>query len=879
MLGISQATQNGPSVLEVLQQQQQQQPTPSRRARPPNLDLSIGNENKIPLRAQTEKLHRRRSRLALSGLFGRQKPDGPTEPLETNNSTPTTAGISGGGGGIRTSLANISNWPYGLHAQRSEGTLPMPSRSPASAIDTVPTPTSAPPVNLRHKGSASAIRTHSPKKPRKPLSTWAAPPLFKAYPQAIKHTRLAASTLPVETILRAQNQKGGLTSPGGVSNQSAMNLETIEESAAEKPDSFRKRHRRNTSASSSPRIDWTTKIYVLVTAGYLLQYAGDGSFDRLPERILHLGKDSAAFASDLIPGRHWVLQVSSVAEPDGTPSLHTSFFSRFAFRGSERKSAATFLMVFESAYDMDSWIATIRREIEALGGKKNLSETGKPKTEEMDTQLEGLPSQRTLVVKDPDRFSRGSAQDMAWESAAPLASPHIHFDHPDLDANREQSFDETSTASGVSHDGHQLDSLRDSANRLSFISSGQRTVVTSAGSSPACSPTRDSFGSLPEDLPLRELPPADAAQLRVLPRPNASAILDRRQSMQTTNHILEMRAASAATRPHSIYTSSWHPENGTASNFSSNAAVIPNFSVPHSAGRRYSIIRSPQSDHGSVSPPAHQFGPSTKLYRRPPPAALSINPRPLSLVEDQPSPSPVSPRSLDPSVEYSGEVTPNTPSIFSSLEHESPGPRSPSPSESPLGRPIKPPPSQGWVQVMKAKTAPRKHASMATIRPSDREAGAAEAGSETPTFVLPNTKPISPVSSASTSRPALDIPRAGSSVDSYTRSQSPAGSHSLQRAKTEQVSTASDVIPRYPMVDSDFAVGSVSHRNLMGRSCGPAPRFCPMAPRNVVSSQHLRTDLLSQSLPNRRSMSHLVEGPPPAPPPNCALPPIPHRVS
>ncbi|EON63650.1 hypothetical protein W97_02878 [Coniosporium apollinis CBS 100218] len=46
----------------------------------------------------------------------------------------------------------------------------------------------------------------------------------------------------------------------------------------------------------SPPVDLPTKLYILVTSGCLLQYAGEGPSDRLPEKILQLGKDSAAFA-------------------------------------------------------------------------------------------------------------------------------------------------------------------------------------------------------------------------------------------------------------------------------------------------------------------------------------------------------------------------------------------------------------------------------------------------------------------------------------------------------------------------------------------------------------------------------------------------------
>jgi len=67
-----------------------------------------------------------------------------------------------------------------------------------------------------------------------------------------------------------------------------------------------KRHRRHLSGSIS-KADWTEKIYVLVTSGYLMQYAAEGPFDRIPEKMLQLSKDSVVFASDAIPGELFVL--------------------------------------------------------------------------------------------------------------------------------------------------------------------------------------------------------------------------------------------------------------------------------------------------------------------------------------------------------------------------------------------------------------------------------------------------------------------------------------------------------------------------------------------------------------------------------------------
>ncbi|KAK4165137.1 hypothetical protein QBC43DRAFT_209257 [Cladorrhinum sp. PSN259] len=549
----------------------------SKRLRPPALNLGSDEAEKVPLRTD-DKLHRRESRLGLRNIFSRNKggSDGEKTPITPNRP-----------GGLRASIAaGVSNWPYGLGSaasQRSESTLP----------------------SLKHKKSASAVRGQTASDS---LANWSPPPFFQAYPQAIKHAHLPACTASPDSVLRL-NHKSQLSFGGlNLGSPSVENFDEVTGDQGEKPK--RRHHRRNISGVST-KLEWTSKVFILVTAGFLLQYSGEGTYDRLPEKILHLGKDSAAFASDAIPGRHWVLQVSSVADPERAGnSQSSSLLSRLPFRGQERRYSSNFLMVFESAEQMEGWIATLRREIETLGGRKVLSETGKPKTDDDDMHLRSQTSQRTLVVKDPKRLSQIMSPDLVWDR------PDIQLDPADEERCREQSFDDTSTASVISHDGRQLDALRDSTNRFSYISSGQRTMVTSAGSSPACSPIRDSFAE--HDLRMPDLSQLDE-HLQPKLRPNAAAINDRRQSLQTTNHMLELQLTSAQShRPRSTLSNSGQPEMPL-----SPASHIPmNFSVSHPV-------------------------PPTRLSsRRLPPSALSINARPLSLVIDQPSPlssPPISP--------------------------------------------------------------------------------------------------------------------------------------------------------------------------------------------------------------------------------------------
>ncbi|KAK4227874.1 hypothetical protein QBC38DRAFT_363308 [Podospora fimiseda] len=728
------------------------QSSSSKRLRPPALNLVADEAEKVPLRAD-DKLHRRESRLGLRNIFSRNKggADGEKTPITPNRP-----------GGLRASIAaGVSNWPYGLGSagsQRSESTLPP----------------------LRHKKSTSAVCSQTPPDS---AASWTPPPLFQAYPQAIKHAHLPACTASPDSVLRL-NHKNTI-SFGGL-NLGSPSVEKFEEVTGEQSEKPKKRHHRRNTSGVSSKLEWTSKVFILVTSGYLLQYTGEGSYDRLPEKILHLGKDSAAFASDAIPGRHWVLQVSSVADPERAGSSQSSFLlARLPFRGQERRYSSNFLMVFESGEEMESWIAILRREIEALGGRKVLSETGKPKPEDEDVHLRSQASQRTLVVKDADRFSRIGSPGLAWDR------PGIQLDPADEEGIREQSFDDTSSASVISHDGRQLDALRDSTNRFSYISSGQRTMVTSAGSSPACSPIRDSFAE--HDLRVPDLSQLDE-HLQPKLRPNAAAINDRRQSLQATNHVFELQLASAQSlRPRSTLSNNGKPEMPL-----SPASHTPvNISSPHPV-------------------------PSTRMSsRRPPPSAISINPRPLSLVIDQPSPlssSPTSPlRTGNQSIDSTISSASGRLSIFLPIQ---------------------------------------KHNDSETeeeLSSSFRSAG------------IPPPRPRRP-SECSDQFDEDDVTSPGQSsfVSPYSRSASSLGRYGGSRQITSMAG----------MLD-----GRARRSSFSSQPSTSPPSLSPFTLKSAArSSQHLRTDsVISKALLERRSMSQLAEGPPPAPPPTRALPPIPQQ--
>lgn len=910
----------------------------SRRPRPPEIhDSAAGDENRVPLR--TEKLDRRESRLGLRSLFTRNK-------ASAQN--------------VRASVADLSSWPYTISTNRSETsssadlpqqqetgptartpttptTIALQARRPLQPRPKQPTPPRSVPASSTPKPRKSSVTGPSPpsRSARGSLAAWDPPPLFQAYPQAIKHARLPACTTSIEALMRLQSSHGGGASSSAVSLREPSTADSVEDSSAadKASDKPKRRHRRNTSASSM-RLDWSTKIYVFVTSGYLLQYAGEGSFDRLPERMLHIGKDSAAFASDLIPGRHWVLQVCSAMDSAAPlASDSRSLFSRLPFRNGERRHASALLMVFESAEDIESWLSTFRREIEHLGGKKHLSETGNPKANDRVLQLKGQPRQRTLVVRDPVRFSRViTPQDMVslpWRPDSALgtesSTPDILLEAPIiLSPSREMdpSADDMSVANSLlSQDGRQLESLRESANRLSFISSGQRTVVTSECSSPPCSPARGSFTSSNADEPspaLADSPKEAWPRLSVAGTPSyeqsvqpsaaRDPILDFRFPMPTSHPKAPTHLAQPAPLPlrsHAVIFCNGDICNGnipvphprpvlapvqthhgpnlcvspTAPQFRPLPA-IPNFSVPHKASKRLSAaMKSPPASPASTSmpqtaptwppplaelpTPLHRLPVSRPSIRRPPPPSLPFS-RPLSVVPDQPSPPCKSPALS----QATNETNPSSPSYSDVLDMSLLGPFELSASTE------RDPSLQNAVR-----------ASMFAVGP----VGASPERNRIKTFDLPTRSTMPALASAYSPAGLLNERfRPASAMGSYRRPRSRSAmvensTNPVHYKRASMFAQPGEVLSRpVESVPTKLTFSSELSDDAAGIRFSPASvRFLERreqhGPRFSASNVHLRAHSTPQKALyyRRRSMSQLAEGPPPAPPPTCALPPLP----
>ncbi|KAB8303498.1 hypothetical protein EYC80_004911 [Monilinia laxa] len=640
----------------------------SRRVRLPPIDTSALEGGRVPFGGQ--KVQRKESKSGLRGIFSRNKSEKSavsTVSEETQPISPLASPTP-----LSPKLMSPVTSPVGDRFFRKFSTSnPTDLSSPTTSTTTVKTIKTPSRLNLRSKSAKDSTPTSKPELKTSPkISVFDPPPLFKSYPQSVKHARLAAPTLSADTIIRISNHNRNNSLRDEIPQKADTGADQVKEDKK-----IITKHKRQKSGSIS-KGDWTEKIFVLATSGYLLQYSGEGNFDRLPEKIIQLGKESVAFASDVIPGKHWVLQVSQSMNSDGVPTSDSrSLLSRLAFRSPDyRRNATSLLLVLDSAEEMDSWIAILRKEIESLGGKKQTTEVGTVKTDEKPPELKIQPSHRYPIQRrDSDQFSNPFTplrapydRRTSWQQegqiyeklAVPWTTPRER--HPSRQKPEEQSTKETSptgfvptwslnaaqnevqnevaarpltgcasvTNSASSYE-HSSEGLRDSLNRLSYCSSTQRTRI----SSPETSPARDST-STTEDLPKFSLEPARA-------RPNAAEIVERRRSLQALQELREpMPQLSSShlqtpqqTLRHSSYSVTSRP-------LRSPSPATPNFSIPISSSRRF-LTRSPGAERRPSLPALSTTMATQNRSKKIPPATHSVV-RPLSPVLDTKSPRRVS---------------------------------------------------------------------------------------------------------------------------------------------------------------------------------------------------------------------------------------------
>ncbi|KAL3474996.1 hypothetical protein BJX99DRAFT_170060 [Aspergillus californicus] len=360
----------------------------SQRQRPS--DLGNGKTERVPLQAPHVK--RQSSRPSLRHIFGRKSTDTKLSGIEEAQDPVEQAPAE---------AETVPLSPSNCATPRAAASIPAsvaPSQSAVQARS-----------RLQQKNRTKTLEEDS--SPAEDVA-WKPPALFKAYPQGLKHATLPAPTLSSDSIMRLHatfKARGASLHDDDPQAKLPANEEPSEEYMTRKKKLDKEKQKYIRALSDNiEKSEWTRKVYILATSGYILQYAGDGKHDRLPEKMLLLGPKSVAYASDAIPGKHWVLQVSQGSEEDsGTNSAAETprpLFSRFGFhRSHARRLAQNLLLVFTDPDEMSSWLLAVRARIEARGGKKYVSE--KVYDEGMESQLRTTPSMRQMVKKDPNRFS------------------------------------------------------------------------------------------------------------------------------------------------------------------------------------------------------------------------------------------------------------------------------------------------------------------------------------------------------------------------------------------------------------------------------------------------------------------------------------------
>ena len=540
------------------------------------------------------KLKRRTSRFGLSSLFSRSKPLASKEvqerlgvQWECDESTGTSIGADPGG-------------------------LPINSHRP-SAPESQDLPQIVPPaVPLRNRASRTALRP-KPSFRRESTSSgptaWDPPPLFQAYPQSVRHATLRVPTLSAETILRLNAES---------SSSSNRRVESYTPEVYEMKSSKEKKLRKPSALDVLSKGDWTDKTFVLVTSGYFLQYAGQGPFDRLPEKIMPLSKDSAAFASDAIPGKPYVLQVSQVSDEDGTLDTEASrsMFKSLGLRSQMKRSTSSFLLVFESPDELSVWMVAVRKEIQTIGGKESRPDASRRPAEEGSTQgLSQGPSHRYLVKRNPNQFSQipdpvpnvpFSDHTLAPEHSKQFVDPADPTCINRQSMATQQSVDSRTTSNTAeSINRIHLDRLRESP-RQSYASTAGRTTSTSRDSSPGPSPV-----NLYSDLTQRA--------------PN----LNERRQTTSMYHGLVRSSMQRLPSPHKRTTSPSAPSsshrisNCTPQQQRTPSPAAPNFSVP-TFSKRYSYSNtSPTLSYTKAKP------------QTPPVSLIHVSPSPPIIDEEE----------------------------------------------------------------------------------------------------------------------------------------------------------------------------------------------------------------------------------------------------
>lgn len=396
-----------------------------------------------------------------------------------------------------------------------------PSRNGSTRKEEVEQITKRPTTSKSGSGGVSRTIRTEPVPPLPPLPkirvdprAFEPLPLFQVRPQTIRQGTFEASTLTHEMVLQKNRQRlvGSALRHGSEGpHEDVPPSRGSGESRATVMTAFR------SGSAASKGEDTSKKLFILVTSGYLVQYAETGASDRMPERYLKLSRNSAAFASDLIPGRHHVLQVSQAVDADGgVVNDRQSLFSKFSLRSyAPRRVASSFLIIMPGAQELGQWLTAIRQEIQQQGGKmarpdshtEQRPRTGEPFMEDLHKtpsrshryQVKRDPSKVLSVISPMSPMSSwfqspldNSAEDTS-ERSAPAEQEHSKIECDPVQPRPRASSDSPSLTSstGQSLEQQQLDKLRDST-RISHTSTAATTTTNpSRTNSMTSTPTTD----------------------------------------------------------------------------------------------------------------------------------------------------------------------------------------------------------------------------------------------------------------------------------------------------------------------------------------------------------------------------------------------------
>lgn len=375
--------------------------------------------------------------------------------------------------------------------------------------------------------------------PAPPPAKWEAPPFFKGLSGAVKHGSLMTCGVTANAViyLSTHDKSGKNVAVTGFGSDPV------------KADKAKEKHRQRV-VETLGKAEWSRKIFVLSSAGYLLQFSCDGAFNRLPEQSIRLSRHSVAFVSDVIPGKHWVIQITTVydglsaitpGELSATPAPPAQ--QRPGSKSTYVKPIKQFLLIMDNGEDLDTWLTAVRHEIDVLGGKASSETTAKsleataghpelsrsPLSETTNAFPSPSPNNEPLYSPRSDDVGNDNNDPLPWETderttALPPWPAEDTTPQPSRATNTLSSVPSTKSI-----EEHLLDSLRDSTAR----SSGGRTFFTSPSPSRNSSPSRSPlYESFPPALADDEEGRYGFGEFGQQQRPNAAGIRERRQSAQ-----------------------------------------------------------------------------------------------------------------------------------------------------------------------------------------------------------------------------------------------------------------------------------------------------------------------------------------------------------